>query len=257
MQDLLSVIVPVFNGESTIAELIHKILANPHKNVEILIGNDGSLDQTAKVLMKFDSHPQIKIVHFKENKGPGFTRNHLLKMATGNFIAMQDADDHFMTNRFVEQMTYLKENPDCDLVGTGASLVESNQIEWGDIVYKQYPNVLDWLLQRAIVHASIMFRSHLKEHARYNEDLKLGEDYFFLTTLYVKKFKIHNITKKLYLYNISQAKLRAPSSKRVVQVRDSIVAISKVFPIEQRAIFLFLNLSKLILRRLLRSVRSK
>lgn len=98
MEDsLVSIIMPVYNGEWCIRRSIDSILNQTYKNWELIIVNDGSLDNTANVVRTFDDK-RIKYFESLENKGVSFARNIGLSNSSGSFIAFLDADDVYPPN---------------------------------------------------------------------------------------------------------------------------------------------------------------
>lgn len=244
---LLSIIVPAYNAEFYIQNTVTALLNNTYKNFEILICDDCSNDNTWNILQLFKNNPQIKLFQNEKNRGPGYTRNKLLDVAKGEYIAIQDADDGFVIDRFSTQLDYLLQNQMVDVVGSGAMLISSGGDTWGEIKVREKPTCLQWILQKSVVHATIMFRRKVYEHHRYSEELRTGEDYFFLTQIYLNNFTIMNITKPLYYYTIDKINLKKRSVTRFNDLLKSKIIISKLFPLELRWIFILFNISLLLI----------
>jgi glycosyltransferase involved in cell wall biosynthesis len=85
---LISVIIPVYNGEKYLAQCIENILCQTFKNLEIIVVNDGSTDNTAKIAEKYP----VRIIH-QENRGLSAARNTGMDSATGEYIHFMDVDD--------------------------------------------------------------------------------------------------------------------------------------------------------------------
>jgi len=85
---LVSILIPVFNAEKYISETIESVLSQTWGNKEIIIVNDGSTDNTATILKKFDSKDVLVIN--QENKGACSARNEAYKVAQGEFIQFMD-----------------------------------------------------------------------------------------------------------------------------------------------------------------------
>jgi glycosyltransferase involved in cell wall biosynthesis len=246
-EQLLSIIMPVFNGELFIEKNLRLLLENDYNNFEVLLCDDDSKDDTWKILQKFQTDSRVKLFQFKHNIGPGAARNFLMSKCSGEFIAIQDADDTSSKDRFIKQVNFLNRHPDIDVVGTSANLVGSNGEKWGSANIVAHPGVLAWYSQRSVVHASIMFRRKLINTFFYAEDMRFGEDYYFLTSLYLKNIKISNIEESLYNYIIDRADLKDRSRKNFSNILASKYKISKLFNLIQRIIFLILNFSILII----------
>ncbi|MFW0717087.1 glycosyltransferase family 2 protein [Pedobacter sp. N23S346] len=104
---MVSVIIPAFNAEKTIEETLNSIFKQSFKDFEIIVVNDGSTDQTLKVLNLFKS--KVKIIN-TPNMGVSYARENGLKYAVGNFIQFLDADDILSPNKFNIQRKALIDN---------------------------------------------------------------------------------------------------------------------------------------------------
>ena len=102
----ISVIIPTFNRGNLIGNSIKSVLNQTFKNIEILIIDDGSTDNTKQEVEKFQDS-RIKYVQLKENKGGSNARNVGIKMATGQYISFQDSDDVFYPNKLEKQLKNL------------------------------------------------------------------------------------------------------------------------------------------------------
>jgi len=109
---LISIIIPIFNGELYIKETIESILIQEYDQIEIIVIDDGSTDGSAKIIKKF---PKIKYI-YQENSGPVKARNKALLLATGEFITFIDADDVYINNSLWQLSNYLQNNPMVDIV---------------------------------------------------------------------------------------------------------------------------------------------
>lgn len=115
----VTVLIPCFNAERTIEKAINSILNSSVLPHEILIYDDCSTDNTAKIIEeKFFAH---KIVHFTKascNRGAGYARNELLKKAKCEYVAFLDADDWWYSTKLEKQMKLIEET-NCDIVACG------------------------------------------------------------------------------------------------------------------------------------------
>lgn len=89
----LSVIIPVFNAESSLDKCIRSVLQQTYKDLELILVNDGSTDSSLSVCKKYEQTDSRVVVIDKENEGAGPTRNTGMRVAQGDFIAFVDADD--------------------------------------------------------------------------------------------------------------------------------------------------------------------
>jgi glycosyltransferase involved in cell wall biosynthesis len=109
---LISVIVPVYNGEACLAEALSSILRQAYAPLELIVVDDGSTDGTAQVTPRF---PAARTV-FQPNAGVAAARNYGLRLARGEVIAFLDADDVWSDDKLPAQGALLAAQPEADLV---------------------------------------------------------------------------------------------------------------------------------------------
>lgn len=103
---LVSVAIPVFNGQATVAHAVRSVLAQTHRNLEVIVVDDGSTDSTWEVLQSFGS--SIRAIR-QPNSGIAAARNTGVLAASGEFIALMDHDDLCEPERIAAQVQFLKE----------------------------------------------------------------------------------------------------------------------------------------------------
>ena len=113
MNALVSVIIPVFNGERYLAEAIESALAQTYRPIEIVVVDDGSTDGTAEAVKPFI--PPVRYVH-QPNGGTGAARNRGIEEARGDFFAFLDADDLWQPEKLALQMAAFEADPKADIV---------------------------------------------------------------------------------------------------------------------------------------------
>lgn len=105
---LVSIIMSAFNAEETIEYAVESLINQSYKNIEILICDDGSSDNTPLIIKKMaQKDSRIKIYRSKKNQGTYNIRNEMIKTAQGEFITFQDSDDFALPNRIAEQVSVL------------------------------------------------------------------------------------------------------------------------------------------------------
>lgn len=112
--DLVSVIIPAFNAEDFILDCVHSVLNQSYRNLEVIIINDGSTDDTREVLESINDS-RVIIIN-QENKGCSQAKNIGLQYSKGNFIQYLDADDYLSCDKIEEQVKVLKLNQNCTAV---------------------------------------------------------------------------------------------------------------------------------------------
>ncbi|MEG4346261.1 glycosyltransferase family 2 protein [Microcoleus sp. A003_D6] len=114
----VSIIMPAFNAQDTIGEAIASALGGTHRNLEILVIDDGSTDDTEKIVTDMAGKDQrIKYCKNPKNLGAYKSRNLMIEAATGKFIAFLDSDDTWEPNKLEECLKMLKQHPEVKSVG--------------------------------------------------------------------------------------------------------------------------------------------
>jgi glycosyltransferase involved in cell wall biosynthesis len=111
--DIISIIVPVFNGEKSISHTLDAIYAQTYRNFEILVVDDGSIDNSKEICKKYSAEKGQLQVFYQQNQGPASARNLGLQHASGNLVYFLDSDDLIKENALETLMlTYKKSNAD-------------------------------------------------------------------------------------------------------------------------------------------------
>lgn len=131
-QPLVSVIMPVYNGERFVVQAIDSILAQTYTNLELLVINDGSTDNTDSIVRKYKD-VRIKYIS-RENVGLAKTLIELVKMSNGSLIARMDADDVSHIDRIKMQVNCFTSNPKLVLVGTNVDYIDDKDFYLGSSI---------------------------------------------------------------------------------------------------------------------------
>ena len=157
------------------------------KDYEIIVVDDGSTDETRKVMKTYSG--KIKPLILKKNVGLAAARNEGIKSALGRFVVNLDADDYMDENLLHIEMTFLNFNPAWDAVSCDYFLVDENEKHIGRISGAEKP-----------IACGVMFRTDLLfEVGLYDENFKLREEED-LRLRFEKKHLIRNIELPLYRY---------------------------------------------------------
>jgi len=198
----------VYNDEIYLNEAIDSILNQTFQDFEFLIINDGSTDNTGKILESYND-PRIIVHNNPKNMGLVKSLNIGLGMARGKYIARQDADDISMPERLSVELDFLNTHPDYAVVGVFPIMTYEHT---GKKLYCQKPlkniHIKETLkAENCIAHGAAMIRmKSLVDVGFYNESMKKSQD-FELWLRLSKKYCLRNIAKFLYVRRLHKRNL--------------------------------------------------
>ncbi|ENW9120464.1 glycosyltransferase family 2 protein [Escherichia coli] len=109
---LISVIMPAYNAENTIRKSVLSVLNQSYTNFELIICDDGSTDETKKIILTF-SDARIKFINNKYEKGAAGARNSAIDICSGEYVSFLDSDDIWASDKIEKQLSFMIKN-DCD-----------------------------------------------------------------------------------------------------------------------------------------------
>src|SRR6266545_7542657 len=113
-----SVIIPTYNRSDLILQTIESVLGQTYKNYEIIVIDDGSIDDTRDKLASLRDKGIVQYV-YQENRGSSAARNKGISLATGAYLAFLDSDDLFETGKLIKQVKFFSDHPEVGLVHSG------------------------------------------------------------------------------------------------------------------------------------------
>lgn len=175
---LVTVLMPVYNGEKYIRESIDSVLAQTYTDFEFLIINDGSTDDSAEIVESYKDS-RIRFVENSCNLGLVATLNKGLKLARGIYIARMDCDDISLPKRLERQVEFMDAHPLVGVSGTWIKMIGSRQ---GDIWSPPTTHeaiVCSLLFETALAHPTVIIRKSLVEKINllYDPSFEHAEDY--------------------------------------------------------------------------------
>lgn len=124
---LVSIIIPVYNGEKYLAEAIDSVIGQSYERWELIIVNDASTDRTKEIIRRYaQSDRKIKIVYHRRNKYRAGALNTGIEKAKGKYIAFLDADDIYFSDKTAKQVEFLENHPAVDLVYGNMKVFDSS-----------------------------------------------------------------------------------------------------------------------------------
>lgn len=113
---LVSVVIPTYNREKTIVRAINSVLNQTYTNLELIVVDDNSKDNTESVIQEYITDKRLKYIKLTKNVGGGGARNKGITEAKGEFVAFQDSDDEWMLDKLEKQMAVFQNRPDVDVI---------------------------------------------------------------------------------------------------------------------------------------------
>lgn len=203
---LVSIILPVHNGEKYLRESLDSCVNQTYKNIEIIIVDDESTDNTPTILKEYAKNDcRINIIRTKKQKALGNVINVGIRKSSGKYIVRMDSDDIMYLDRIEKQTKYLESNDKCVVVGGQIDIIDENSKITGSREYPLDDGELrkNLFLFQPFAHPAVMIRKlSLEEIGLYPENLPKVEDvklFFMLST----KGEFHNLSDKVLKYRIT------------------------------------------------------
>jgi len=202
---LVSICMGVYQigGVSQFSEMMESLFNQTYRNIEIIICNDGSTDDTDEILHKWAHRDsRICIMSHEKNRGLAAALNTCINAANGKYLARQDADDVCHPTRLAQQVAFLEVHPEADFLGTNVHLCDSGGI-WGERNLPAYPKKEDFLFCSPFVHGTVMYRAEAlcrAEGYRVCPQTYRTEDYDLFMRMYSLGMQGANLQKPLYNY---------------------------------------------------------
>lgn len=221
MEEKVSIIVPVYNAEKYIERCLDSLINQTYSNIEIILVNDGSTDDSKEIMEKIQIQDSRIILINKENEGVSESRNIAINKSTGKYIMFVDVDDWIEKNMVQEMVSLIKEQ-DVDVVRCNFFRNYKNNEQEKSYMYDkdivdvklEKRDILDKILLQIIngkmpayMWLLIIRKDRLEKIKKLNSNLHIMEDTMFyidmlfkIDTLYISnKFLYH------YFYNMSSA----------------------------------------------------
>ena len=198
-KEKISLIIPIYNAEKFLEECVKSIQEQTYNNLEIILVNDGSKDNSAKIIDKFAKEDsRVKVVH-KENGGVSSARNAGLDVATGEYIMFPDADDLLFNNSCEVLLNKIKKEK-ADFVIGNFNKEKYNDFKLDIKDYKESFFVMNSAAWNKIFNHKFLN----KVKARFLEGYSIAEDAIFTTYCFFFFFKVYYINDIIYAYRQRQ-----------------------------------------------------
>ncbi len=164
---MISTIIPVFNGAAFIRAALDSIVAQQYVHMEIIVIDDGSMDDTPREVQNFSHDSPIPVIYLRqENLGPAAARNRGIAISSGEVLAFQDADDLWTPDKLAIQIPLLENPEPADVVLGQAQIF----VEGSSLPSQAAPGGFLGF------QAALFRRSVFAQVGLLNENLRIGED---------------------------------------------------------------------------------
>lgn len=204
----VSILLPVYNSETTIQETIDSILCQTYSDFELVIINDGSSDKSEQIIGQY-SDKRIRYYKNEQNKGLIYTLNRGLDLCNGEYIARIDADDIMLPTRLEKQTNYMDTHP--HIIASGSSTIRfdgihKEKIYTPPLTHKEIQHKI--LLGSPIPHPSAIIRKEIlkRNHIQFKADYLFAEDYKFWCDL-MQYGELANLKEPLIRYRLSSTQI--------------------------------------------------
>ena len=204
--ELISIVIPLYNKENCIRNTVEKILHQPYKNIEVIIVDDGSTDNSL-VKLRGISDARIRIFT-KSNGGPSSARNMGVRKANGEWIYFIDADDQIEDNTLQNFSLIMQENKDVSVFVANyymkkGSLFKKHTIFMKNGIVKNNFRAWFWEILTPC-QGAVLYKKEILEKYPYPEEIRRWEDASMFFEV-MKKEKIYLVDFPAFIYNLDAA----------------------------------------------------
>lgn len=168
----VSVVIPVYNSDQFIKECLDSVINQTYKNIEIIVVDDCSSDNSVKIIKSINDK-RIKLIRLKHNVGVATARNKGIEIATGDYLCFLDSDDYWYLDKIEKQLKFIK---DRSFIYSKYIYLRKNGKHIAKVPKSLTYNEL--LKNSAIFTSTVMLNmKHLTKEDIYMPNIKIGQDY--------------------------------------------------------------------------------
>ena len=213
-KELISIITPCYNVASTLEQYLKSILNQTYNNIEVIAVDDGSTDDTAKILKRYisifaENKMTLKYI-YEDNAGLGAAINNGLKYVEGDYLCWSDPDDFYFPTSMEKRLREFHKHPECAVVSSDAYVYHSNDLkhpfkrEAARFICRQEPNQFELLLKEESHFCAGCHMIRMADFEKVNPKreiypAKRGQNWQLLLPVYYK-FKRYYLDEPLYAY---------------------------------------------------------
>ena len=210
---MVSIVMPAYNAGKTIRKSVESVMAQTFSDWELIVIDDGSCDDTAKILSELaSSDNRICFLQNEKNCGASYTRNRAISLARGEWIAFLDSDDLWTSEKLDKQLRLADEHPDMVICYTASSFIDDDGNPYAYVMAAEERVTYKTLLRRNLLScSSVMIRASVMKSIQMPND-KMHEDYFVWLTVVREYGVAYGINEPLLIYRLCS---NSKSSNRI------------------------------------------
>lgn len=245
--DLVSVIIPVYNAEKYLEDTLLSVVNQTYKKWELVLADDCSTDSSPDIISNFSAnYPNIVYHRLPKNQGAAVARNSALDIAQGRFIAFLDSDDIWDQHKLERQMAFMAES-DAFASCTASDVIDDDGLPLGKIRHVADTINYKFLLHNTMISTSTVIVDRLKTGRFQMPLLRSGQDYATWLMLMRDGSKFRGLDQVLTHYRISKKSLssnKLDSLRQIYQIQTQFENIDKLSAIINTGCFAFNALKK-------------
>ena len=175
----VSVVIATYNMGRYLAEAVNSVLAQPEVDLEVVVVDDGSTDDTLEVMTAFSADPRVRLIA-QENQGQPRAKNAGIRASRGRFIAFCDADDYWLPDKLALQLPLFERNPHTGVVCSSTlALHEDGEVRSHPHAPLQRGRILEALFLRNLIPfgTAVVRRECLEQVGLFDESIAMGIDW--------------------------------------------------------------------------------
>lgn len=257
-KDLISVILSTFNDEMYIKDAVNSVMNQTYRNIELIIFNDASTDNTERIIKPFLKNKKIRYISNQTNQGLVNNLNRGMRIARGKWIARIDGDDIWHDpNKLIKQIDFLNNNPHVVLLGCWGIKISKDGSEIGLLDYpiKNLDINRYMLIENCFIHSAVIFnKKKAIELGGYSLNYPTAQDYDLWLRMGRSNI-VHNLPERMVSYRINpEGMTNTRYEKQLKETMEMIKLNREYYP--HYALGLFMWNARIFFPRKLREVIS-
>lgn len=224
MNELISVIIPIYNREKYLHESIESIINQTYKNLEIILVDDGSSDRSLNICKYYEKVDKRVKVFIQRNQGISIAMRNAVKISKGKYIARMDSDDISALDRYEKQLKYLKEH-NYDILGVyvkgfgnGRKTSMLGMEKFMNIPIRNKDQQIKRIYIGSTIGGGVIFGKSqvFKKYFPFKKEYGLVEDVYMYMMFHKNKCKLGMLEEELYYYRVHDENTSIGGNRKAV-----------------------------------------